>query len=525
MKSQSDYTVPPMNKKGIFLIIILIIGVIFRLSLTSNNNFLFNMDNARDMVDVREMVVLNNLRFISSRSAIEGDFSGLARYYLLAIPFILSGGDPYASIILEIILWALGGFFLLKLVSRYGNWLMFTAGSLWVASNYIVLTNLYAFNPNPVTLLTPLLIFLIQKYITGKKFIFALLAFFLGGLLFNFEMNAGVFMPLVIFFSVLVSKAELLKKKSFWISTLAFVATIIPQILFDLKHNFLMSKSILSFLAQSQGRGIAEISLRILSIYQSFYGTLSATLMNEKVLTNITVILFLIYLIIRLKQRKTSLDSLSVICFMFILVPFIGYVILPVQINAWHLGAPMVAAILLLIIILSKIKFKLLSGSISYIISALIIFLAVSNLVKFYTHDRFVKNQDPSIFSNEIAAIDYAYKYANNKNFKVYTYLPSVIDYPYQYLIWWHGLKEYGYLPEDYAYAPNKPRYISNKENFSASPDSLKKRENSNLVFLIEEPNHNYTRFGWEGDFIKLENVEVQMVGPIRIDIRKEVKK
>ena len=513
-----------MNKKAIVIIIILLIGAIFRLSSSSNGNFIFNMDNARDMVDVREMVILKKLRLTGPNSAVEGLFNGPAWYYLLAIPFILSGGDPYASIILEIILWAIGGFFLLKLASRFGKLSLLACGSLWIASNYIVLLNLYAFNPNSVTLLTPLLIFLIDKYVNSKKFIYALSSFFLGGLFFNFEMNAGGFIPLVIFFAVLLSRSELLKRKDFWLAILGFIVTLIPQILFDIKHDFIMSSSVIRFLTESRGIGV-NMGQRISTIYQSFYGTLSAILMNQKLLTNITVVLFLIYFVNFLRKKNSSQDPLAIICLMFILVPFVGYILLPVQVNAWHLGAPMVAAILLLNIILSCFKFNFLSSASSFIISALIIFFAFSNLVKFYTYDRFIKSQDPSEFVNEIAAIDYVYKYAGNKNFKVYTYLPSVIDYPYQYLIWWYGLKKFGYLPIDYAYAPNKPPYISNKQHFSASIDSLKKRENSNLVFLIEEPNHNYTRFGWEGDFVKMEKLDLQMVGPIRIDIRKEIKK
>lgn len=511
-----------MNNRLIIIILLtLSLGIIFRLNSTSGGNFLFNMDNARDMVDVREMVVLHKLKLTGPKSAIEGLINGPAWYYLLAIPFILTGGDPYGSIIMELILWVIGGFFLLKLSSRFGILVMIGAGSLWVASNYLQLVNEYAFNPNPVPLLTPLLIFLIDKYIHTKKFIFAGLSFLLGGLFFNFEMNAGIFIPLVIFFSIFFSKTSLLKTKGFWVSTLFFVLTTVPQILFDLKHNFIMSKSVFKFLVESKGVGI-NIGVRVANIYESFHNTLSATLMNEELLTKIAILLFLIYPVSLFIKKKKISDSLICICLMFIVIPFIGYLILPVQVNPWHLGAPMVAAILLLNIILSRFQFNLLGKGVSFIIFGLIIFYTSSNIVGFYTRDRFIKSNDPSDYINEVAAIDYVYKYAQGKNFKVYTYLPSVIDYPYQYLIWWWGLKNYGYLPIDYAYAPNKPQYIANKDKFSATGDSLKKRENSNFVFLIKEPNLNYTRFGWEGDFVKLENVNKQMVGPLEVEVKKE---
>lgn len=33
---------------------------------------------------------------------------------------------------------------------------------------------------------------------------------------------------------------------------------------------------------------------------------------------------------------------------------------------------------------------------------------------------------------------------------------------------------------------------------------------------------HGFSYFGWEGDFVKNESIEVLMIGPLRIDIRKD---
>ena len=52
-----------MNKKiNLLIVIILFSGILYRLALTWDGNFLFNMDNGRDMVDVREMVETGKLR-------------------------------------------------------------------------------------------------------------------------------------------------------------------------------------------------------------------------------------------------------------------------------------------------------------------------------------------------------------------------------------------------------------------------------------------------------------------------------
>ncbi len=507
------------------ILIILAIGLIFRLFLTSNGNFLFNMDNARDMVDVREMVVLPKLRLTGPTSAIEGFFNGPFWYYLLAIPFVLSGGDPYASIIMEIILWAIGGFFLLKLISRRGRWLILPIGALWVASDYVVLTNLYAFNPNPVILLTPLFIYLLDKYLKTGKVIYGILTGFLAGLFFNFEMNIGVFMPLIILTSIILTgKLRLLKSPGFWLAGAGFILTLLPQVIFDFKHQFIMSKSVLIFLANTNQIGF-NIFSRIQVISSTFFNSFSPVLMNHKIFS--LVILGLFISIFSKKWKLIKEDQLIVVCLTIIFVPFIGYLFLPVTVNAWHLGAEMAAAILVIGFLLKEIwVFNIFGKIVCHLLSFLIIIFALTNIANFFIKDFGKTNMDPSLFKNEIAAIDFVYKYANGKNFKVYTYLPSVIDYPYQYLIWWHGLKKYGYLPIDYAYQPDKFEYISNKKRFSATEQDLKKRENSNLVFLIKEPNRNSTLYGWEGDLIKYnwESIEKQMMGQIEVEVRKETK-
>mgnify|MGYP001616114463 FL=1 len=125
--------------------------------------------------------------------------------------------------------------------------------------------------------------------------------------------------------------------------------------------------------------------------------------------------------------------------------------------------------------------------------------------------------------ANEIRAIDFVYKKAEGKNFKVYTYLPSVYDYPYQYLFWWYGRKNYGYVPGEYVYSPNKPKYIPSQEKFQGVKTNF-----SGLVFLIKEPaiqeaGKDLLRDLWENDFKEMESISKEMVGPIEVEIKREI--
>ncbi|MBI2196409.1 hypothetical protein HYU45_02235 [Candidatus Daviesbacteria bacterium] len=510
-----------MNKRLIItILVILLVGIFYRLALTTDGNFLFNMDNARDMVDVREMVVLPKLRLIGPTSAIEGFYNGPAWYYLLAIPFMLSGGDPYASILMEIGLWAIGGFFLLKLVSRWGSWLVVPIGIIWVASNYIVLTNLYAFNPNPVTLLSPLFIYLLVEYLEKKKAIYIISTWFLAGLFFNFEMNFGIFTPLIILASVILTKnIKLLNQKWFWVGVLSFILTLMPQVLFDLKHQFIMSRAILRHLSENSGLGFHLID-RFQIIASSFYNTFLPTLMNHKIFTSVILILFVpvIYGFFKAKKKETIVyASLS-----FIFIPFLGYFILPVTVNPWHLGGEMAVSLILIAFLLKHLMSRGIQNKIiSLALVVLIAWFGFLNIINFFIQDFGKPNLDPSLYKNEIAAVDYVYKKAEGQNFKVYTFMPSVYDYPYQYLFWWYGRKKYGYIPTEYAYAPNKPQYIGSKDKFEGSKENF-----SGLVFLIKEPNRGHDwKSGWEADYRFMEFLSSEKLGVIDIELRREVTK
>lgn len=501
------------------ILAILVFGTVFKFMVVADGHFLFHMDSARDMVDVREMVVLKKPRLIGPTTAIDGLFGGPAWYYLLSIPFIISKGDPYAPLVMQIILWGLGGYFLLNLVSRWSKMLVLPIGFLWIASDFINLATYYAFNPNPVIFLTPLFIFLFAKYLENKKTIFGILVFALAGLFFNFEMSFGIFLPAIMLMSIFIKDATIFKKKSFVIGVGLFTIFILPQIIFNFKHEQLMLNALTGHIGREAGK--IQFIPRFENIFYGFYNLSIPVFLNRNFLTPLFLLFSLPVFIQFFKSSRK--DTFVLISLLLLLIPFIGYLFLPVTISPWHLGGEMVALIILGAFILKELwNFNLLGKAVSFAIGFFILYFSLANIFNFFFVDMGKPSSNTALYKNEIAAIDYVYKYADGKNFKVYTYLPSVYDYPYQYLIWWYGQKTYGYLPVDYAYAPNKPSYIGSKESFSATEESNKERPNSNLVFLIKEPDRNYTRPGWEGEFVKLKSLGKEMVGPIEVEIKEE---
>lgn len=510
-----------LYKKFLFIILALVIlGSIQKIYVTSGGNFIFNMDNARDFVDVREMVELKKPRLIGPTSAIEGFYNGPGWYFLLAIPYILTQGNPYGAILLMVFLWAVGGFFLMRLVSRFGILITLAVGFLWIGSDYINLATIYSFNPNPVTFLTPLFIFLLLKFLDEKKPVYLALTAALGGAFFNFEMNFGIFVIPIIITCVFISRnLKQLKKYSFWLSLIPFGVALLPQLIFDIRHNFIMTQSVFRFLTEKSPASGFNIIKRSGEIYQDFYYVSLPVFLNNPILLKIVAIVILILILFLIFKKIKSIDNLFAVGLITFLLPFLSYIILPVEVNGWHLGAEMVGLIILFAFALDHLRRYSLGGHVAAVlISAFTIFISINNINAFILSKN-LPNHDPSLYKNEIAAIDYAYKKADGKNFKTYIYLPSIIDYPYQYLFWWHGIKKYGYTPTDYAYLPSKPAYIDNKESFvkpiEGGPDS-------GLVFLIKEPDRINIRHLWENSFAKLEKLDHVKLRGIEVETLKD---
>ncbi len=107
---------------------------------------------------------------------------------------------------------------------------------------------------------------------------------------------------------------------------------------------------------------------------------------------------------------------------------------------------------------------------------------------------------------NEVEAVDWVYEKAAGRGFKAYNYLPSVYDYPYQYIYWWHGTQKYGYQPETVTYMDNVPEYIKENDKYF---DKRKPAGDDPLVFLIYQKDESLERLhAWLGNFTKYCTVE-----------------
>lgn len=493
-------------------LIILILALVISSSLMTlpvlNYNFPFTSDQGRDMIDIREIVVGKNLRLIGPTTSINGVFLGPFYYYFNVLPFIIGSGDPSYLVYWNILFYLLCGIIWWVLIYKKDQVLAILLSTLFLLSSANFYSARFFWSANPMPYLTSFyllsLIYFLDKPTLKRSFWLGLIS----GLPFQFEAAFGVlFFPFAFLTSLLAKKGG---KPSLYI-LLGFFVTLIPQILFEVKNKFVMTKV---FLSEISGKSevLGQKMTFIESLQSHFLSYLEFTNGILELPTNWTAIILvaaIIYLsIVTIKKKISPLSkSFFLISLSFILLSFLFYSWYLHPLKGWYLLGLRVFYTAILATFLTEIAKIALDKKNSYLpallIASVIIFSAINTInihMKFIPKNPDLYSSDKSNLKNEMSAIDWVYKHMSGKGFKAYNYIPSVYDYPYQYLYFWYGAKKYGYQPEDISYQEKIHEYIPGNKNYLTKS----KPQEEDLIALIYEDDESPERkFAWGGNFTK----------------------
>ncbi len=148
-----------------------------------------------------------------------------------------------------------------------------------------------------------------------------------------------------------------------------------------------------------------------------------------------------------------------------------------------------------------------------------LIIVFVFNLLYFSQqyHSYLTPSPNPGLLFNQLAAVDWIYTQAENQGFRVYNYTDTFYDYPYQYLFYWHGLKKYGYLPDEYANYPLSPKelYVPGYLNYQEPKRSGEKTS----LLIIQAATNGEANADWLEKFREHFNlINSTQIGDIRIE-------
>jgi len=278
------------------------------------------------------------------------------------------------------------------------------------------------------------------------------------GLSFSFEAATAIFLFPTVALFLFWNKTKV-TLKNYIVSISVLIVTLLPQLLFELRHNFLMTNSLIRYLTTKESFGGTTGSFlkeRLLYFLENIKTTLivrEELFKGQNLIVEIVIIFSLLVLVYKsFKPKKESLPYRVI--FVWIFVSLLGLLFYKNSIWGWYM-IPLFPAFALLPVVL----FKSLNKYLTFLILGLII---IANSQMWISPGKIDDKTRWVLLRDQKKAVDFVYEDSVGRPFRVDVYVPYVIDYPYQYLWLWYGQKKYKSLP---------------------SP------EREDLLYLIVEPN------------------------------------
>ncbi|MBI2599039.1 hypothetical protein HYW40_02380 [Candidatus Curtissbacteria bacterium] len=489
-------------KSKITLTLLAILAAFIRILLISRDSVPFAYDMGRDLLWAKDISFYHIPTLIGPAASIWGVYFQPFWYYFLASPLLISGGNPLSAVYATASTVVLTGILAFILFRKYlPKIYIFTLTVLLLFSSNLVNISTFAFHANTLPLLT-LLVTYFTFLAVVKNPLYLALSTLAVSLMFSADPAPAVAFTIVLVFFFLFFKFFKSKQglKTFLLSLIAYLIPFIPQILFELRNNFIQTKSLLAYFMGNNPSLSGHLPLleRIPNRILVYFDFLKSNFAPQNLLA-IGLIIFTVFGIYKLAKAKSKFSTfnfqLSILfkinLYIFIITFLVNTFLVTVEIKNWYLYGLAVNVAFLIVFALIGLKSK--GGLLIF----LIIFLT-TNLMPVARNEKIAKSKkDPAQLSNQMRAIELIYQDTQTP-FSVYVYTPSVYDLNYQYLFWWQGVEKRRGLPSDFAYLPNKPDYVRNKSKYFVNP----KMENTIYLIIENAPeNEFYTSASWQTNF------------------------
>jgi 4-amino-4-deoxy-L-arabinose transferase-like glycosyltransferase len=242
-------------KKNWLIIVILVLASFLRLYRISDY-MEFLGDQGRDVTIVRSFLQHFDLMFIGPQTSVGNMYLGPFFYYLIAPALLLANFNPVGPAVF-IALLGIATVWLIFYVSSkwFSPKVGYIAAFLYAISPITIKYSNFIWNPNIMPFFALLFVYLFFEAIKQEKykyFIYAALAFVM---VINSHYLGLSLLPLVGIFWI-IKLVQYLKTKSKKIkpfitntifAILVFILSLIPQVLYDIKHQGQISKALISF--------------------------------------------------------------------------------------------------------------------------------------------------------------------------------------------------------------------------------------------------------------------------------------
>ncbi len=447
----------------------------------------FSFDHGKDSLAIMDMWLNRDPKLIGPWTSIPGLFFGPAWYYLLLPFYILFAGSPLGAV------WAMVALVLLQIVLAY-KLLGRLEAILITGSAFFMTISTSAWNPFPMALLSLVILIILKQLAFGKQLGFghAFLLASAAALGFHFSTAFALLYPILIGLSLWRRRVAWNWRNLLGLG-LGFVWPFVPQVVFELRHDFVESRAILNYLLHGEASSwsLDKLAIVFSTLVQEIKHFIIPNLTFPKLFTTVVaqVLLALVFGKILLHwHRRTLLERRPFYAYLsmpfeyglWIIVPLLYFSLL--HFNVWYLYALAPLFIMILADVL-RIAPKRLT------VWLLLIFL-IAPLVKvnYFVHrEKEELRHNARFLPKQLEIIAHLRDLSKNEPFSVYHYANDVYDFSYQYLYFYQALQGQK-LPVEFAYRLHTDDYVTQKPALLA----YFRQHRPSVFFDASEPNYYF---------------------------------
>ncbi len=493
-------------KKNWYLIFLLIVALLSRGWYVTHHAFAFSFDHGKDALNVLEMWLHKTPKLVGPWTSIPGLYFGPAWYYFLLGCYLVGGWSPAAAV------WGMVILALVQIVLVYHFFgktaaTIVTAGTLWLT------VSTSAWNPFPLTLVSWGLMILLHYSARDKKLTWqrALLFGLLASLGFHFSSAYAIFYPIIILICWLIERLIINIKVIFW-TALGFVLPFVPQLLFEMRHDWLETRAVIAYVTQGGDKDDTLGWVRVSEVVSKSVGEIKTAVLPDLYwpgFTSFLTLLIVVSLLLgvgvfawKIIRRQSKLPELAAEALVFIVVPLLGFCFL--HFNLWYLLGMMPAAVILVAGVIDAQN-----QSWQWCWRALYLVGLVTVLAREFWWQDVTKidvhyHQLETVWARVLAE-------SAGQPIRVYVYEPWIYDFAWQYEILRRALVRGEVLPVEFAYQPGEIVYVPGKQEWLERLP-LPEASAAATFYILHNPQEDNDFFSrWRGqnpDFARAEYLE-----------------
>jgi 4-amino-4-deoxy-L-arabinose transferase-like glycosyltransferase len=429
-----------LSKENLILFTILFFSFFLRV-FEINNLLGFYYDQGRDGLVIWNFIHEGKFFLIGPVTGIEGIYRGPFYYYLITPFYLLGNGNPvFVSIWLSFI--SVIGIYVLYLLTKkiFDKETGLLAIFIYGLSYSSVTFSRWLSNPNPLPTFSILVAYFLLMIYKGKEKYWLLVGLF-AGLSLQFETVSATFsLPAIIVF-VLWQRSKIKKWKYLLFALLIFVITLLPQIIFNIRHDNILVQAFEKFLITEKSFRISFWQVFLLRL-QFYYDSFTSRLLYDQFILN-KIFMIILSLLVFVYRKDFFKDEIKILL-IWIFTPLV--LLLFYQGNYGTVEDHYLSGLWWVFILFVSFLFrrfgKRLVGKV-----VLILFLSFFISSNYQQFKDYYHHGTGIVLINQLTAIDWIYQDAKGEDFNVDVYVPPVIPYAYDYLFKWYGQEKYGKEP------------------------------------------------------------------------------